>query len=136
MFAKVSLKSFIYDMIDVFCFPTLEVRNIYDRNGILKWHMYLNLTNTVSCLLFFIFICKLECCIKESKSRNLIFEVLKQSKMRKRLDVSHVLWEQFGMRDKSLKKQMGLYKTESTDNANICAISINPKEYFEKFKTR
>ena len=23
-------------MIDVFCFPTLEVRNIYDRNGILK----------------------------------------------------------------------------------------------------
>lgn len=92
-------------MIDVFCFPTLEVRNIYDRNGILKWHMYLNLTNTVSCLLFFIFICKLECCIKESKSRNLIFEVLKQSKMRKRLDVSHVLWEQFGMRDKSLKKK-------------------------------
>ena len=123
-------------MIDVFCFPTLEVRNIHDRNGILKWHMYLNLTNTVSCLLFFIFICKLECCIKESKSRNLIFEVLKQSKMRKRLDVSHVLWEQFGMRDKSLKKQMGLYKIESTDNANICAISINPKEYFEKFKTR
>ena len=136
MFAKVSLKSFIYDMIDVLCFPTLEVRNIYDRNGILKWHMYLNLTNTVSCLLFFTFICKLECCIKESKSRNLIFEVLKQSKMRKRLDVSHVLWEQFGMRDKSLKKQMGLYKTESTDNANICAISINLKEYFEKFKTR
>ena len=55
--------------------------------------------------------------------------------MRKRLDVSHVLWEQFGMRDKSLKKQMGLYKIESTDNANISAISINPKEYFEKFKT-
>ena len=136
MFVKVSLKSFIYDMIDVLWFPTLEVRNIYDRNGILKWHMYLNLINTVSCLLSFIFICKLECCIKESKSRNLIFEVLKQSKMRKRLGVSHVLWEQFGMRDKSLKKQMGLYKIESTDNANICPISINPKEYFEKFKTR
>ena len=52
--------------------------------------MYLNLTDTESGSLFFVFICKLECFIKESKLRNMVFEILKQSKIRKRLDVSHV----------------------------------------------
>ena len=51
MFAKFSLKSLIYDMIDIFGFPTLKVRNIYDKNDILKCHMYLNLTDTDSCSL-------------------------------------------------------------------------------------
>ena len=30
MFAKLSLKSFVYDMIDVFCFPNNEIQEIYD----------------------------------------------------------------------------------------------------------
>ena len=30
MFAKVLTESFVYDLIDVFCFPTEEVRRIYD----------------------------------------------------------------------------------------------------------
>ena len=30
MFAKLLLKSFVYDMIDVFCFPNEEMRRIYD----------------------------------------------------------------------------------------------------------
>ena len=46
MFAKVLLKNFIYDMIDIFCFPTLAVRNIYDGDDILKCHMYLTCTCT------------------------------------------------------------------------------------------
>ena len=31
MFAKISLKSFVYEMTDVFCFPTEEVKMIYDN---------------------------------------------------------------------------------------------------------
>ena len=31
---------------------------------------------------------------------------------------------------------MGLFETENIDNPNICAIAVNPKEYFEKFKNR
>ena len=31
---------------------------------------------------------------------------------------------------------MGLYEIENTDNANICAIVVNPKKYFDKFKNR
>ena len=40
------------------------------------------------------------------------------------------------MRNKNVKKRWGLYATENADNANICAIAVNPKEYFEKFKNR
>ena len=34
MFAKVSLKSFVYDLIDVFSFPNEEVGAVYDQYGI------------------------------------------------------------------------------------------------------
>ena len=57
MFAKVSLNSFIYDMIDVFCFPNVTVQEIYARYDIKKFDLYLSLTKTDSCSLFFIFIC-------------------------------------------------------------------------------
>ena len=36
MFAKLSLKSFVYDMIDVFCFPNEEIWRIYDYYQIEK----------------------------------------------------------------------------------------------------
>ena len=54
-------------MIDVFCFPTGEVKMIYDKSDIIQCHMYLNLTNTDSCLHLSNFICKNECSIKETK---------------------------------------------------------------------
>ena len=59
MFAKISLKSFVYDIIDVFCFPDDKVKGIFDKSDIEKYFLYLNLTNTDSCSMFFIFICKL-----------------------------------------------------------------------------
>ena len=52
MFAKHSLKSFVYDMIDVFCFPNEEIREIYDYYQIEKCFLYQNLTDTDSTLLF------------------------------------------------------------------------------------
>ena len=45
---KISLKSFVYDMIDVYCFPTEKVKIIYDKYNIIKCHVYLNLTYTDS----------------------------------------------------------------------------------------
>ena len=73
MFAKVSLKSSIYNMIDVFCFPNKTVKEIYPQYDIKKCHLYLNLTDTNSCSLFFISICEKECDVQESESRKLIF---------------------------------------------------------------
>ena len=46
--------------------------------------------------------------MKESESRNFIFEILKQSKIAERLDISHPFWSQFEIRDKNVRKQMAL----------------------------
>ena len=75
MFAKMSLKSFVYNIIDVFCFPDDKVKGIFDKNDIEKCFLYLNLTDADSCSMFFIFICKLECCVPESDFRKLLFEI-------------------------------------------------------------
>ena len=63
-----------------------------------------------------------------------MFEILKNSKIAKRLDHSDNFWKQFGIYDENTKKVMGLYEIENIDNPNICTVAINPKEYFEKFE--
>ena len=98
--------------------------------------MYLILTDRDSCSCFFNFICKSECNMKESESRNLIFQILKQSKIAEKLNASDPFWSQFKMRNKNVKKQMGLYEIENISNAKICMIAVNPKEYFEKIQNR
>ena len=78
MFSKVSLRSFVYDIIDVFSFPDDELKEIYNRHDIIKVFIYLILTDTDSCSLQFTFINKLTSSITESKARDLIFEILLQ----------------------------------------------------------
>ena len=136
MFAKLSLKSFIYDMIDVFSFPYEEVKQIYNFYQIEKCFLYQNLTDTDSTSLFFNFACKVDCCVPESEARKIIFECIGKSKIARRLDISNSFWKQFDMHNSKTKKEMGLYETESVDNLNICTIAINSKEYFEKFRDR
>ena len=104
MFAKLSLKSFVYDMIDVFCFPNEEIRKIYDYYQIEKCFLYQNLTDTDSTLLFFTFICKLDCFVPQSEARNIIFQCLKKSKILNRLDLSDDFWRKFDFYDHSTKK--------------------------------
>ena len=103
---------------------------------IVKCHLYLNLIDIGSCLSFFNFICKKECDIVESECRSLIFEILKQSKIIKRFDLSDEFWEQFQICDTDTKKQMGLYVIENISHANIWTITVNPKEYCEKLNKR
>ena len=136
MFAKVSLKSFIYDIINVFSFPDEEVRAAYDQYEIEKCFLYLNLTDTDSCPIFFGFICSLGCNFKESKFRKKLFKILKKLKIAKQLDVSDEFWKQFGIQDENTRKVIGLYEVENIDNSNICTVAINPKEYFERSKNQ
>ena len=79
---------------------------------------------------------KKECDIAESEYRNLIFEILKQSKIIKGFDLSDEFWEQFEICDTTTTKKMDLYKIDNIANANICTIAVNSKEYFEKLKSR
>ena len=136
MFAKLSLKAFVYDMIDVFCFPNEEIQQIYDYYQIEKCFLYQNLTDTDCTSLFFNFICSLDCSVPESEARKIIFECLKKSKILIRLDLSDEFWKQFEIYNANTKKVMGLYEIENIDNQNICTIAVNPKEYFEKIKNR
>ena len=79
---------------------------------------------------------KKECDIAESEYRNLIFEILKQSKIIKGFDLSDEFWEQFEICDTTTTKKMDLYNIDNIANANICTIAVNSKEYFEKLKSR
>ena len=93
----------------------------------IKCHVYSNLTDTTVVQYFLILSAKKECNIKESESRILIFEILKQSKTAKRLDLSHKFLGQFDIRNEKLEKQMGLYEIENINNANVYTIAVNPK---------
>ena len=67
MFAKVSLKFFVYDIIDVFSFPDEDVRAIYNQYDIEKC----SFTLTWPIQMFFVFICSLDCDVKEGKFRKI-----------------------------------------------------------------
>ena len=62
MFSKVSIKSFVYDLIDVFMFPNQEIQEIYQQYQVNKCYFYQNLTDTDSTSIFFVFICDLNSC--------------------------------------------------------------------------
>ena len=48
IFSKVSSKSFVYDLIDVFLFPNEEIKQIYQKYNINKCFLEQNLTDTDS----------------------------------------------------------------------------------------
>ena len=114
MFAKTSIISFVYDMINVFCFPedNPNIQAICDNHKIEKCFLHQNLTDTDSTSLFFVFICNLNCQLNEKDSRNVIFEVMINSKIFERLELSNEFWSQFNVRDTSTENQVGLYEIE------------------------
>ena len=52
MFSKVSIKSFVYDIIDVFMFPNEEIKKIYQKYRINKCLVEQNLTDSTSIFLY------------------------------------------------------------------------------------
>ena len=105
MFSKVSVRSLVYDLIDVFMFPTDKVKKIYEKYKINKCYLDHNLTDTDSTSMFFIFVCDLNCNVKEDISKDILFEVMIASKIFDRLDLSVEYFEKFNCRKESLKKK-------------------------------
>ena len=134
MFSKVSIKSFVCDIIDVFMFPDETTKSIYEKYKIEKCYVYQCLTDTDSTSINFIFICNYGCIVDEESARKIIFEVMTTSKILKRLDLSDEFWSQLNVQDKKLKKQVGLFEAENINTANVVTIAINPKEYLEEFE--
>ena len=50
----------------------------------------------------------------------------------KSLIVSDNFWKKFDVQNEKLKRQVGLFEIESTNNPNVITIALNPKEYCEK----
>ena len=71
MFAKVSIKSFVYDLIDVFMFPNQTTKTIYEKCNVKKCYLHQNLTDTDSTSLLFVFICHLNSTVDEITARNI-----------------------------------------------------------------
>ena len=132
LLAKTSIFSFVYDMIDLFYFPedNPKVQAIFHKHKIKKIFLYQNVMSTNSTPLFFVFIWQLN----EKDSKNVIFEAMINSKIFERLDLSNGLCFQYNKRDTSTEKQVGLHEVQGIDNPNIVTITVNLKEYIEKYK--
>ena len=98
MLSKVSIKSLVYDLIDVFMFPNQEIQEIYQQYQVNKCYLYQNLTDTDSTSMFFVFICDLNSCVSEDKPRNIIFDVMLKSKVFDKLDLLAEFYEKFNCR--------------------------------------
>ena len=127
MFTKTSIINLVYHTIYVFCFPedNLRVQVIYDKHKIEKCFLYQNLTDRDSTSLIFDFIWTLNCQLNE---------VMINSKIYERLDLSNEFWSQFNVRHMSTENQVGLYKIQSSDYPNIVTIALNPKQYFKIYR--
>ena len=111
MFTKLSLKSFIYN-IDIFCFPTQTVTEMYKKYLIEKVLIYHILTGTDSTALQFIFVSDPSSDLPEDKFRDVIFEVVIATTVYKRFDSSQKFWDIFGFRKESRKKKLCYYEIE------------------------
>ena len=105
MFSNVSIKSFVYDLIDIFMFPNLEIQKIYKKYKVNRCYLDQNLTDTDSTSMLFVFICDLDSDIREDRTKNIIFEVMIASKIFDRLDLSAEFYDQFNCRNTSLKNK-------------------------------
>ena len=133
MFSKVSIKSFVYDLIDVFMFPNQEIQEIYQQYQVNKCYLYQNLTDTNSTSMLFVFICYLNSSVSKDQARNLIFDIMLKSKVFDWPDLLAEFYEQFNCSNEDLRKGVGLFEIESIDKPNVITIALNPKEYYERF---
>ena len=74
------------------------------------------------------FVCNSRFIISKKESRNLIFKMLLQSELHKRLAASDKFYDQFGCRNTNLQQHEGLYAVESIDNPKIITVAFNIKK--------
>ena len=136
IFAKLSLMSFIYDILETFCFPDGKVKKIYEKYQIEGVYIYHILTDRNSTSQKFVFTNNAASEIPNTKYREIIFEVICASRIGKRFDISHSFWSQFRYQNPELRKYLGYFEVVNIDNICQLTIASNPKEYFEMFEDR
>ena len=86
MIAKLSLMSFIYELIETFYFRSEIVKKIYQKYLIEKVYIYYRLSDTDSTCLKSIFVSSTDNDILDRKFREIIFEVIIAGEIYNRFD--------------------------------------------------
>ena len=135
MFAKLSLKSFIYSLVELLYFPQENpvVAEIYEKYKIEIIFCYHVLTDTDSTSIQFIIVSDIDSTYPECQARDILFEIF--SKMEIRFDKSDEFWKQFNVHCPQNKKVLGLYEVEHVNDPCYITLAVNPKEYLELFKS-
>ena len=138
MFAKLSLKSFIYSLVELLAFPEENetVEKTCRKYEIERLYCYHILTDTGSTSLNFLIISHVHSVFPESKVRDILFEIFSSTEIRKRFDKSDKFWEQFSVHMPENQKVLGLYEVESVNDPCFVTLVTNPKEYPEYFKSQ
>ena len=137
MFTKLSLKSFIYSLIELLLFPEKNrlVQEIYDRHQIERIFVYHILTDTDSTSLQYLVVSSVQSTFTEDEVRNILLEIFSKNEIRDRFDKSDKFWEQFGAWEPKNQKVLGLHEVESISDSCLMTLAVNPKEYYEYFKS-
>ena len=61
---------------------------------------------------------------------------LSKTEISKRFDKSNKFWERFNIHKPEEQKVLGLYEVENIDDLCYVTLAVNPKEYFEYFKSK
>lgn len=124
VFAKLTLKSFVYSLAETLYFPNATVKEIYKKYEIERILCYHVLTDTDSTSIQFIAISDPNSSYEESKMRNILFEVIVKTDIYKRFDP---FWDNFNARKPKRQKKLGLYEVERVDNPCYITLEVNPK---------
>ena len=91
------------------------------------------MTDTDSASLEFVVITEDICDCGERQMRDILIQIFLEKDIHSRLDLSGEFFERFGKRNEAVRKQVSLYEFENIEQGIICALCINPKEYFELY---
>ena len=118
--------SFIYELSELFMFPSTKTGYLRCVFIVFVYMSHL-LTDTESMSLQFVFFSKSESKVPEEIFRAIIFLVIINSNVLERFDASDEFWEQFGVRKKNTRKQLGLNEIEHIEDPCFVTIATTPK---------
>ena len=138
MFAKLSLRSFIYSLVELLYFPEENpiVLQIYDQYEIEKIHCYHILTDTDSTSIRYVIVSNADSTFPKSKTRDILFEIFSKTEIVNRFHKSDDFWMKFNTPKPQDKKVLGLYEVEHLNDQCYVTLVVNPKECFELFKSK
>ena len=118
MFAKLSLKSFIYSLVELLHFPEENpiVAAIYEKYKIDEIRCYQILTDTDSTSIQFIVISDPSSTYQECDVRDILFEIFSKTEIRERFDKSSEFWKKFDVHVPPNEKVLGLYEVENIND--------------------